>query len=604
MAGLIPRQFIDDLLARVDIVDVIDKRVPLKKAGANYKACCPFHGEKTPSFTVSATKQFYHCFGCGAHGTAISFIMEYDRLAFPEAVEELARSLGIEVPREESAEQSQQRKQSADLYDLMKSASDYYLQALRREPKAIEYLKKRGLSGEIAKDYAIGYVPEGWDFILQRLGKTTEYQQKLDSAGMLIKKDNGSYYDRFRDRIMFTIRDQRGKTIAFGGRVMGQGEPKYLNSPETPIFHKGRELYGLYEAKQHSKKLEKIIVVEGYMDVVMLAQHGIRNSVATLGTACTGDHIQRLFRTVNEVIFCFDGDRAGRDAAWRALNNCLPELQDGKQISFLFLPDGEDPDSLVQKEGQETFEERINHATPLSGYLIEHIKSQVDISSIDGLSRFVELAKPLLAQIKADTFKTLLKVELAKVAGTSPEYLFGNEVPPPPTAPPQEYQEPQEEAPFRPFNKKKNFKKKQPIIQRNPQLEMGVNRTVIAALLARPSLATTVSDTELDLIERLNDKGVDFIVELIDLLIDNPHLNTAALLDRYRGSAYESSLMKLASTEFLVDEEGKDQIAIEFQDAFANLVKRSTKQLYTELCLKPRSQLNEAEIAFLKSFKG
>lgn len=592
MAGMIPRQFIDDLLARVDIVDVIDKRVPLKKAGANYKACCPFHGEKTPSFTVSSTKQFYHCFGCGMNGTAISFIMEYDRLAFPEAVEELARSLGIEVPREESAQDSAKRKQSANLYELMKSASEHYQLELRKEPKAVEYLKGRGLTGEIAKQYAIGFVPESWDFILQRLGKNNDNQAKLDSAGMLIKKDNGGYYDRFRDRVMFTIRDQRGKTIAFGGRVMGKGEPKYLNSPETPIFHKGRELYGLYEAKQHTKKLEKIIVVEGYMDVVMLAQHGIRNAVATLGTACTGDHIQRLFRAVNQVVFCFDGDRAGRDAAWRALNNCLPELQDGKQISFLFLPDGEDPDSMVQKEGQQAFEQRLAEAMPLSTYLIEHIKAQVDVTSIDGLSRFVELAKPLLAQIKAETFSLLLKVELAKVAGTSAEQLFGDGLPPPPPA----------KAAFSYQQATKNPRPRGPAPQR--QLEVTVSRMIIGALLARPSLATTISDEELDLIETLEDKGISFIVELVDLIQANPHLNTAALLDRYRDTPYEQSLMKLASMEFLVDDEGKDNIAIEFQDAFAKLVKRATKQLHRQLCLKPRSQLSEPELAFLKSFQG
>ena len=589
MAGMIPRQFIDDLLARVDIVDVIDKRVPLKKAGANYKACCPFHGEKTPSFTVSSSKQFYHCFGCGMNGTAISFIMEYDRLAFPEAVEELARSLGVAVPREESEHDSAKRKQAANLYDLMKSASEHYQLELRREPKAVAYLKGRGLTGEIAKQYAIGFVPESWDFILQRLGRNTDSQVKLDSAGLLIKRDNGGYYDRFRDRIMFTIRDQRGKTIAFGGRVMGQGEPKYLNSPETPIFHKGRELYGLYEAKQYTKKLTSIVVVEGYMDVVMLAQHGISNAVATLGTACTGDHIQRLFRAVNQVVFCFDGDRAGRDAAWRALNNCLPELQDGKQISFLFLPDGEDPDSMVQKEGQAAFEQRLRSATPLSIYLIQHIKDQVDVSSIDGLSRFVELAKPLLAQIKAETFSLLLKAELAKVAGTSAEQLFGQALP---QARPAEV----------PRNRASSPPPRSPAPQR--QLEVTVNRRIIGALLARPNLATTISDEELDLVETLDDQSIAFIVELIDLLQAKPHLNTAALLDRYRDTPYENALMKLASMEFVVDGDGNDSIAIEFQDAFAKLVKRATGQLYKQLLIKPRSQLSETELAFLKSFQG
>ncbi len=591
MSGLIPRQFIDDLLARADIVDVIDKRVPLKKAGANYKACCPFHGEKTPSFTVSASKQFYHCFGCGAHGTAIDFLMEYDRLGFPEAVEELARSLGLDVPREESSAQSQQRQRATSLYELMAAASEHYQLALRREPQAVAYLKARGLSGEIAQQYAIGFVPEGWDFILQRLGKRAEDQAKLDTAGMLVKKDNGGYYDRFRNRIMFAIRDPRGKTIAFGGRVMGQGEPKYLNSPETPIFHKGRELYGLFEAKQHSRTLDTIIVVEGYMDVVMLAQHGIRNAVATLGTACTGEHVQRLFRSVNQVIFCFDGDRAGREAAWRALNNSLPELQDGKQISFLFLPDGEDPDSLVQKEGQAAFAQRIEQATPLSTYLIDHLKSQVDVRSIDGLSRFVELARPLLAPIRATTFATLLKAELAKVAGTTPEQLFDTS---------RAYADSLAGG----RSSLSAYAQQQPAAPREPQLKITVTRKIVAALLAQPSLATTVSDAELELIEHLDDPKVVFIVELIDLLATHPQLSTAALLERYRDTPYAAALNKLASAEFLTEETDDELTATEFQDAFATLVKRATKQLHRELCLKPRSQLSDAEIAFLKSFQG
>lgn len=584
MAGRIPREFIDDLLARVDIVDVIDARVPLKKAGANYKACCPFHGEKTPSFTVSPSKQFYHCFGCGAHGTAVGFLMEYDRLEFPDAIEELAKSLGVEVPREESNWEGQQRRQSADLYDLMKSASDHYQLELKKYPPAIEYLKQRGLTGDTAKDYGIGYAPAGWDFIMQRLGKSEEHKAKLEAAGMLIRNDKGRVYDRFRERIMFPIRDQRGKTIAFGGRVMGQGEPKYLNSPETPIFHKGRELYGLFEAKRFCKKLETILVVEGYMDVVMLAQHGIHNAVATLGTACTEEHTQRLFRAVDRVVFCFDGDRAGRDAAWRALNNSLPALQDGKQIQFLFLPDGEDPDSMVQQEGKEQFLNRVESAAPLSRYLIEHLANQADTNSIDGLARYAELAKPLLANIKAETFARLLKTELARAVGTSAEQLFGN-------------------APLAPPSRTPAAPQRQPQGKAWHQVEMNTTRLLIAALIARPNLATTVSEPELKELQELQEKGSAFLLQLIQLLRASPTMAPAALLEHYRDTPYADGLMKLAAYEFQTDEEGNDRIAEEFQDALGNLLRRVRKKRRMQLFAKPPALLTEEERAFLKNFK-
>lgn len=332
--GLIPQHFIHELLARVDIVDLIDSRVPLKKAGANYKACCPFHGEKTPSFTVSQDKQFYHCFGCGLHGNAIGFLMEYDRLEFPDAVEELAAMMGMEVPREETV--SNAPKVDTSLYDIMEKAANYYQQQLKSNKSAIEYLKGRGLSGEIAKQFAIGYVPGEWrnlEAIFPKLQQDKKLQQQLVECGLMIRKDS-SLYDRFRDRIMFPIKDKRGRVIAFGGRVMGQGEPKYLNSPETPIFHKSNELYGLYQARQANRKLSRLLIVEGYMDVVALAQFGINYAVATLGTATTSSHLQQLFRTTRELILCFDGDRAGRDAALRAIEHGLPQMREGREIQI------------------------------------------------------------------------------------------------------------------------------------------------------------------------------------------------------------------------------------------------------------------------------
>ncbi|MFM1892488.1 MAG: hypothetical protein RLZ44_1565, partial [Pseudomonadota bacterium] len=359
MAGKIPQRFIDDLIARVDIVDVINQRVPLKKAGHEYKACCPFHDEKTPSFTVSPTKQFYHCFGCGAHGTAIGFLMDYDRLSYPEAIEALADDLGLEVPHEAGVERG---PDLSPLYEILEQAARFYAWQLRRHPdsaRAVEYLRQRGVSGEIAADFRIGFAPPGWDNLLRELGGDARAVDSLRGAGLISEPEDGKRYDRLRDRIVFPILDARGRVVGFGGRVLGAGEPKYLNSPETPVFHKGRELYGLYQAKQAVKQLERLLVVEGYMDVVALAQFGIRYAVATLGTATTAEHLEKLFRSVPEVVFCFDGDRAGRDAAWKALETALPLLREGRQARFLFLPEGEDPDTLVRREGAAAFAARV-----------------------------------------------------------------------------------------------------------------------------------------------------------------------------------------------------------------------------------------------------
>ncbi|MGB5679724.1 MAG: DNA primase, partial [Gammaproteobacteria bacterium] len=388
MAGRIPQSFIDDLIARADIVEVINARVPLKKKGREYTACCPFHNEKTPSFTVSENKQFYHCFGCGAHGTAIGFLMEYEHLDFVDAIETLAAEYHLEVPREDTPNQPgpvENRKQP--LYEILEQASRLYQQQLRHSNRAIQYLKQRGLSGEIARKYQLGYAPDGWSFLFDKLGNNTSNIESLNITGMLVEKSENKHYDRFRDRIMFPILDRRGRTIAFGGRIIDAGEPKYLNSPETPVFHKGYELYGFYEARQALRKLERIIVVEGYMDVVALAQHGIEYAVASLGTAMTRDQIQKLFRSVSEVIFCFDGDQAGHKAAWRALENTLPIMRDGLAARFLFLPDGEDPDSMVRKQGKAAFESRLEKAAPLSEFLFDKLLQGTAIDSMDGRAR-------------------------------------------------------------------------------------------------------------------------------------------------------------------------------------------------------------------------
>ncbi|MEF1257690.1 DNA primase, partial [Vibrio harveyi] len=428
MAGHIPRSFIDDLLARLDIVDIIDARVKLKKKGKNYGACCPFHNEKTPSFSVSQEKQFYHCFGCGVHGNAIDFIMEFERLDFVEAIEELASYLGLDVPREQrigggqfnsGPQASSSEKRS--LYDIMGSIAQFYRNQLKQPTSkvAIEYLKDRGLSGEIVQKFGIGYVADEWDLVRKNFGQNKDNQDMLVTGGMLIENDKGNRYDRFRGRIMFPIRDRRGRVIGFGGRVLGDGTPKYLNSPETPIFHKGKELYGLYEVLQAYREPPRILVVEGYMDVVALAQYGVDYSVASLGTSTTGDHIQMLFRQTNTVVCCYDGDRAGKEAAWRALENALQYLKTGNTLKFLFLPDGEDPDSYVRKYGKQAFEQQIEQATPLSSYLFDNLIElhQINLGNNEGKSALRAYASALIDKIPDPYFQELLEKLLDERTG-------------------------------------------------------------------------------------------------------------------------------------------------------------------------------------------
>jgi DNA primase len=434
---VIPKNFIQDLLNRIDIVDVVERYVPLKKAGANYAACCPFHNEKSPSFTVSQSKQFYHCFGCGAHGTVIGFVMEYAGLGYVDAIEELARNAGLEVPHERGASGDAPHKVAPDLYEVMQVATRYYREQLKASPRAIDYLKARGLSGEIAARFGIGYAPDGWQNLAAAF---PNYQDaSLTQTGLVISNDEDNRkgsphiakddkpvqalrdkrYDRFRDRIMFPIINVRGQCIGFGGRVLDKGEPKYLNSPETALFEKGHELYGLFQAQKSIRNLQRVLVVEGYMDVVALAQHGVDYAVATLGTATTPHHVQKLLRLSEHIIFSFDGDKAGQKAAWRALENALPFLQDGKRISFLFLPVEHDPDSFIREFGHDAFEQRVQEAMPLSTYLLREISADLDLRTPEGRNQLLQHAKPLLTAITAPATALLLRKEVAALSGVS-----------------------------------------------------------------------------------------------------------------------------------------------------------------------------------------
>jgi DNA primase len=426
MAGRIPQTFIDELIARADIVEIVGSRVPLKKAGREYKACCPFHDEKTPSFWVSPDKQFYHCFGCGAHGTALGFLMQYEQLPFPEAVEDLAGRLGLEVPHEGGSAPAARGQE--ELTELLSRVAGFYQECLQTDERSRAYLRGRGLESATLERFRIGYAPDSWNEVLHRFGGTEAARKALQATGLIIERETpraGSerFYDRFRDRIMFPIRDPRGRVLGFGGRVLEGGEPKYLNSPETELFHKGHELYGLHEIRLARTSLQRLLLVEGYMDVVRLHQAGLAYAVATLGTATTPEQLRRAFRLVSEVVFAFDGDRAGRAAAWRALQNALPEARAGRELRFLFLPEGEDPDSLVGREGRAAFESRLGSALPLSEYLVTQLREQADVSHADGRARFVSLARPLLAKVPPGVYLELLLARIAQEVGLTSDRL-------------------------------------------------------------------------------------------------------------------------------------------------------------------------------------
>ncbi|HHJ14125.1 MAG TPA: DNA primase [Gammaproteobacteria bacterium] len=572
MAGRIPQSFIDDLLNRVDIVEVIDARVPLKKAGREYQACCPFHNEKTPSFTVSPAKQFYHCFGCGAHGSAIGFLMEYERLEFPEAIEELARGLGLEVPREGGDEAPRPRHD--DHYSLLERVDRYFRDQLRQHPqssRAVDYLKRRGLSGEIAARFGLGYAPPGWDNLLRQLGDDTHAARLALELGLLAERDGGGLYDRFRDRIMFPIRDRRGRTIGFGGRVLGDEKPKYMNSPESPVFHKGRELYGLFEARKAGKP-DQLLVVEGYMDVVALAQHGLPHAVATLGTATTPEHLEQLYRTVHRVVFCFDGDAAGRRAAWRALENSLPVMREGREASFLFLPEGEDPDSLVRRIGAEAFREKTVHSVPLSRFFMEQLAGQVDTTTIDGRAHLVELARPLLTRMPDSVFRDLLLDALAERCGMGVEKLhnrlFGREI----------------------------RQKPEPRPRRTGHTAPSPVRTAIRLLLEKPALAQGL--TPPFGFEDLDQPGVGLLLELLEKAGQNPHIRTGALIEHWRGREDQRHLARLAGTALDLPETG---LEAEFRDALVRLAEQRREWRTSALLEAGRSrELDAAEKAELR----
>lgn len=562
MAGLIPRSFIDDLLARLDIVDIIDARVKLKKKGKNYSACCPFHNEKTPSFNVSQDKQFYHCFGCGVHGNAIDFMMEYERLDFVEAVEELANTLGLDVPREQRAGTSSSSKpqanseQKRNLYDLMASISHYYRDQLKQNKVAIDYLKERGLSGPIVQKFGIGYIADEWDSIRKNFGQTPQLQDMLVSGGMLIEKDKGNRYDRFRGRIMFPIHDRRGRVIGFGGRVLGEGTPKYLNSPETPIFHKGKELYGLYEVMQAHREPANILVVEGYMDVVALAQYGIDYSVASLGTSTTGDHIKLLFRQTNTVVCCYDGDRAGKEAAWRALENALQFLKTGNTLKFLFLPDGEDPDSFIRQHGKEAFERKIAESMPLSRYLFDNLIDihQLNLGSNEGKSALRAHASAMIEKIPDPFFQELLDKLLDERTG------FDN-------------------------NLRKPRKKSVEVATRpHTALKRTPMREVIALLIQNPSYAEMVPN--LSSVADLPVPGLSLFLEVLEYCHKRPNISSGQLLECWRDTRHEALLSRLAGWNIPVEDDNEQDI---FLDSLDKILSQCVEKQIEDLQAKERS---------------
>lgn len=629
MAGLIPQSFIDDLLNRTDIVDVVSSRLQMKKAGKNYTACCPFHKEKTPSFSVSPDKQFYYCFGCGAGGNALGFIMDHDNLDFPQAVEELAKAAGMEIPREESGRPHKPRQPTdSPLYPLLTAAADFYRQALKSHPQrkaAVDYLKGRGLTGEIARDFGLGFAPPGWDNLYKHLSSDTLQQKAMIDAGLLVENaETGKRYDRFRDRVMFPIRDSRGRIIAFGGRVLGDDKPKYLNSPETPVFHKGQELYGLFEARKNNRNLDEIIVVEGYMDVIALAQQGLRNAVATLGTATSEEHLKRLFRVVPSVLFCFDGDQAGRNAAWRALEATLPCLQDGRRARFLFLPEGEDPDTLVRSEGTDAFRARINqHAQPLADYFFQQLTEEADPRSLEGKAHMATLAAPLIDKVPGANLRTLMRQRLLEITGLSGEAVRQLVHSAPQDAPPtydpgmdydtlpdyadfhpaQEAYAPQQEwTPKKPGAGGKKWDKKpwnkngkrgdrdEAYAPRTPVAVEAPTLIALRTLIHHPQLAGKVESAEHFANE--SNTYAQVLIALIEAVQKNPKLNSIQLMARWHGTEQGRLLKALAEKEWLIDGDNLEQ---QFLDTITRLSAGQHTQTLDELIKRARQPGLSAE---------
>ncbi|MEO5566017.1 MAG: DNA primase [Luteimonas sp.] len=550
----IPDAFIDDLLARTDIVEVVGTRVPLKRQGKEFAARCPFHDERSASFTVSPTKQFYHCFGCGAHGTAISFMMNFDRLEFLDAVDELAKRVGMEVPRDTS--QTHEDTSSRDLYAALEAAAQFFRKQLVGSDKARSYVTRREIDPAIVERYAIGYAPDGFNALRDALGTDERRMQLMERAGLFSKNDKGSIYDKFRDRLMFPIHDRRGRTIAFGGRVIDpEDTPKYLNSPETALFHKGRELYGLWQAKQANAKLERLVVVEGYMDVVALAQYGVSQAVATLGTATTPDHAELLFRSAPDVFFCFDGDRAGRAAAWKALESVLPRMKDGRQAFFLFLPDGEDPDSIVRKDGAEGFDARLRDATPLSEFFYAQMALDVNLGTLDGKARLAERCKPLLAQIPDGAFGDLMKQRLTELTGLGARASTADTHVP---------------------------------VQRahaggrtSATPRRSLVRGAIGLLLQHPALALALKSP--DTFAALRQPGIELLAELVGVVRERPDISTGAILEHFGEREEAAALQKLAMRSMPGDE---TMWRNEFLDAMVQLEKQTLQQRIDELQAK------------------
>ena len=617
----IPQKFIDDLLDRVDIVEVIDRRVKLKKTGKNFSACCPFHDEKTPSFSVNPGKQFYYCFGCGAGGNALGFLMDYERQEFPEAVESLAQTVGLQVPKEELRPgQAPPQDTNRPILEQLEQATRFYEHSLRghaEAKRAVAYLKGRGLSGEIARAFRLGFAPPGWDNLLQTADNDAQQIKRLTDGGMLVTNDRGRTYDRFRDRIVFPILDARGRVIAFGGRVLGDDKPKYLNSPETPVFHKSRELYGLYQARKSERSLTRIVVVEGYMDVIALAQYGIGYAVATLGTATSEAHMERLFRHVPEVVFCFDGDEAGRKAAFRALESTLPVMQDGRQARFLFLPDGEDPDSLVRARGAEHLEHLFTSATPLENFLFDWVAQDLDISTLDGRARFSKQAAPYVHLIPEGVFKTLMYQSLADRTGIDIDSLKRLQAPLP-----DRQTEPSDNARASATENTgsyQDFDYGHPPPDENappPDLEIetytdaevasledsrnslapvsgSTTQRLLGLLVLNPQVAQTLDGALIPQEER---RDIALLGEVIDSINSQPDISTASLLGFWHGTPEGQLLTELAGREPIEDPAELNELADAlFQQLLREGPLNQLKQDAAVLKAKPYETLSDLE---------
>ena len=577
MAGRIPRDFIDDLVARSDIVDIIDARVKLKKAGKNHQACCPFHNEKSPSFSVSQEKQFYYCFGCGAKGNVISFLMEFDRLEFPEAIEELAKVYGMEVPREKGgapAPTPQQKSQREQDYQLMESVTRYFQHQLKNHPEApkvINYLKGRGLSGDVVKAWDMGFAPPEWDSVLKTFGTDEHKQSRLLELKLISQNDNNKRFDFFRNRVMFPIRDKRGRVVGFGGRVMEDDGPKYLNSPETPIFHKGFELFGLFQARKNNRKLERLLVVEGYMDVVALSQFDIQYAVAALGTATTPEHIQAMFKSTSEIVCCYDGDRAGREAAWRALENALPYLKDGVAMKFLFLPDGEDPDTMVRKIGKEAFENLLNDAVPLSKFFFDNLLQRHSVSSNEGKAALKAEAMPLIEKIQGENQRDLLSFDLSR--------LFGEEA---------------KETLARDMKDANSRKAPQKIDYKTPQkIKQSPLRMMLLLLMDSPNLAYDCKNVQLAPLKNTAIPGIPLLIDLHAYCYANPKANTGMVLEAFRDHPNIKHLAQLLDSDLISP---GVNVKSEYVGCFKKLLKWHFTARLDELMAKAKfSELSEQE---------